>query len=103
MTLKDQLIQELEGVADPVLGQVLDFLQFLKAKQAPAATPSMPTPPESSGQATEATTPTDASSASSSDALPTVKAIYTDGACSGNPGPGAGARCCISTTARCMS
>ncbi|RZM77452.1 ribonuclease HI [Leptolyngbya iicbica LK] len=48
----------------------------------------MPTPPESSGQATEATTPTDASSASSSDALPTVKAIYTDGACSGNPGPG---------------
>ncbi|MEL7083675.1 MAG: DUF2281 domain-containing protein [Cyanobacteria bacterium P01_A01_bin.3] len=33
MTLKEQLIQELDNVSDPLLVEVLDFLQFLKAKQ----------------------------------------------------------------------
>jgi len=83
MTLKDQLIQELEGVADPVLGQVLDFLQFLKAKQANASSHS------SQGDTTGVAKPTTKSSQSAaSDALPAIQAIYTDGACSGNPGPG---------------
>jgi hypothetical protein len=34
MTLKEQLIQELDTVSEPVLVEVLDFLQFIKAKQA---------------------------------------------------------------------
>ena len=33
MTLKEQLIQELENVPDPLIVEVLDFLTFLKAKQ----------------------------------------------------------------------
>jgi hypothetical protein len=33
MTLKEQLIQELDTVSEPVLVEVLDFLQFIKAKQ----------------------------------------------------------------------
>lgn len=86
MTPKDRLLQELDGVSDAVMVEVLDFLTFLKAKQAdePAdvqaarqqltlATNDPPAPPP---------TPT------ATGTLPTVKAIYTDGACSGNPGPG---------------
>ncbi len=33
MTLKELLIQELDNASDPVLVELLDFLQFLKAKQ----------------------------------------------------------------------
>lgn len=33
MTPKDQLIQELNNVPDPLIIEVLDFLHFLKAKQ----------------------------------------------------------------------
>lgn len=33
MTPKDQLIQELNNVSDPLIVEVLDFLHFLKAKQ----------------------------------------------------------------------
>ncbi len=33
MTLKDQLIQELDNISDPLIIEVLDFLHFLKAKQ----------------------------------------------------------------------
>jgi hypothetical protein len=33
MTLKEQLIQELDNVSEPLLVEVLDFLQFIKAKQ----------------------------------------------------------------------
>jgi hypothetical protein len=33
MTLKEQLIQELDNVPDPLIVEVLDFLHFLKAKQ----------------------------------------------------------------------
>jgi Protein of unknown function (DUF2281) len=33
MTLKEQLIQELDNVPDPLIVEVLDFLNFLKAKQ----------------------------------------------------------------------
>ncbi len=33
MTFKELLIQELDNVPDPLIGEVLDFLQFLKAKQ----------------------------------------------------------------------
>lgn len=84
MTPKDRLLQELDGVSDAVMVEVLDFLTFLKAKQAdePAdvqaarqklAANDSPIPPP---------TPT------ATGTLPTVKAIYTDGACSGNPGPG---------------
>lgn len=30
---KDLIIQELETVSEPILGEVLDFVRFLKAKQ----------------------------------------------------------------------
>jgi Protein of unknown function (DUF2281) len=33
MTTKELLIQELDNVPDPLMMEVLDFLQFLKAKQ----------------------------------------------------------------------
>ena len=33
MTIKELLIQELDNVSEPLIGEVLDFLQFLKAKQ----------------------------------------------------------------------
>ncbi|MGL4882528.1 MAG: DUF2281 domain-containing protein [Waterburya sp.] len=33
MTPKDQLIQELDNVPDPLIVEVLDFLHFLQAKQ----------------------------------------------------------------------
>ncbi len=32
MTLREQLIQELDDVSDPLLVEVLDYLKFLKAK-----------------------------------------------------------------------
>jgi hypothetical protein len=32
MDTKEQLIQELDNISEPVLMEVLDFLQFLKAK-----------------------------------------------------------------------
>lgn len=82
MTLKEQLIQELDGVSDRLIVEVLDFLQFLKAKQENgSAAPSQ----ARSGLGLE--TALD-STAAKSDGLPAIKAIYTDGACSGNPGPG---------------
>ncbi|PZO42028.1 MAG: DUF2281 domain-containing protein [Shackletoniella antarctica] len=34
MTIKELLIQELDDASDPLLIELLDFLQFLKAKQA---------------------------------------------------------------------
>jgi ribonuclease HI len=83
MTLKDKLIQELEGVADPVLGQVLDFLQFLKTKQG-----STSSHPEADPSEVATATATTADTGTASGSLPAIKAIYTDGACSGNPGPG---------------
>ena len=33
MDIKQQLIQEIDNTAAPLLVEVLDFLQFLKAKQ----------------------------------------------------------------------
>ncbi|MEM9219074.1 MAG: DUF2281 domain-containing protein [Cyanobacteria bacterium P01_F01_bin.150] len=33
MSPKDQLLLEIEHTVDPILEEVLDFLQFLKAKQ----------------------------------------------------------------------
>lgn len=33
MTFKELLIQELDNIPDPLIGEVLDFLHFLKAKQ----------------------------------------------------------------------
>ena len=33
MTLKELLIQEMDDASDPVLVELLDFLQFLKAKE----------------------------------------------------------------------
>lgn len=71
MTLKEQLIQELDGVAEPLILEVLDFLQFLKTKRGDDSAASAPAP-----------------KAMTADGLPKIKAIYTDGACSGNPGPG---------------
>jgi hypothetical protein len=32
MTFKELLIQELDNIPDPLIGEVLDFLHFLKAK-----------------------------------------------------------------------
>ncbi len=83
MTPKDQLIQELDGVSDSLTAQVLDFLRFLKAKpSADVATSSQPqaTPVPQSAKTAE--------TVQLASGLPTIKAIYTDGACSGNPGPG---------------
>ncbi|MEM1292507.1 MAG: ribonuclease HI [Cyanobacteria bacterium P01_H01_bin.162] len=84
MTPKDQLIQELDGVSDSLTAQVLDFLRFLKAKPSSdvaASSPSVATPvPKKSAKT--------ADTAKSASGLPIIKAIYTDGACSGNPGPG---------------
>ena len=83
MTPKDELIQELDGVSESLTAQVLDFLRFLKAKPSPNATTS------SKSAATPA--PQKAKTADTeklASGLPTIKAIYTDGACSGNPGPG---------------
>ncbi|MEM6520245.1 MAG: ribonuclease HI [Cyanobacteria bacterium P01_C01_bin.70] len=71
MTLKEQLIQELDGVAEPLILEVLDFLQFLKTKRGDDSAASAPAP-----------------KAMTADGFPKIKAIYTDGACSGNPGPG---------------
>ncbi|PSR17382.1 DUF2281 domain-containing protein [filamentous cyanobacterium CCP3] len=34
MTIKELLIQEIDDASDPLLVEVLDFLQFLKTKQA---------------------------------------------------------------------
>jgi hypothetical protein len=33
MTFKELLIQELDNIPDPLIGEILDFLHFLKAKQ----------------------------------------------------------------------
>ncbi|MBK1986423.1 DUF2281 domain-containing protein [Sphaerospermopsis aphanizomenoides BCCUSP55] len=33
MTIKEQITQELERLPEPVLKEVLDFVQFLKTKQ----------------------------------------------------------------------
>ncbi len=33
MNSKEQLIRELENIPEPLIQEVLDFLQFLKAKQ----------------------------------------------------------------------
>ncbi len=33
MTLKELLIQEIDDASDPLLVELLDFLQFLKAKE----------------------------------------------------------------------
>ncbi len=86
MTLKDRLIQELEGVSESLLVEVLDFLQFLKTKQtsdAVAVREARATLP----QATASAHP-QPKSLHDNGSHPTINAIYTDGACSGNPGPG---------------
>ncbi|NEQ44749.1 MAG: ribonuclease HI [Leptolyngbya sp. SIOISBB] len=83
MTLKEQLIQELDGISDPLIVEVLDFLQFLKTKH---LNDSPDIQQARSGLVAEVVTPSPAQTAT--DAVPTIKTIYTDGACSGNPGPG---------------
>jgi ribonuclease HI len=83
MTLKERLIQELDGVSDPLIVEVLDFLRFLKTKQT--------TDSDDVQGARQALTTQPAAHAPAQNApasLPTIQAIYTDGACSGNPGPG---------------
>ena len=83
MSLKEQLIQELDEISDPLLVEVLDFLRFLKTKH---QSDSADIQQARSGLASKASPPP--SPAPSTDAMPTITAIYTDGACSGNPGPG---------------
>jgi ribonuclease HI len=83
MTLKDQLIQELDGVSEPVMVEVLDFLRFLKTKQT-----ADPVGVKAARSALTAAGVTGASQPQANGGLPTIQAIYTDGACSGNPGPG---------------
>jgi ribonuclease HI len=84
MTLKDRLIQELDGVSDALMVEVLDFLTFLKAKQADDPDDVQAARQDLAMAAPPAPMPTPTATGQ----LPTVKAIYTDGACSGNPGPG---------------
>lgn len=79
MTLKDQLIQELDGLSEPLMAEALDLLKSLKAKQA-SKPAQKPTPKAIATK--KARTPKNTTS------LPTIQSIYTDGACSGNPGPG---------------
>ncbi|MEM9818187.1 MAG: ribonuclease HI [Cyanobacteria bacterium P01_D01_bin.6] len=83
MTLKEQLITELDGVPEPIMAEVLNFLQFLKTKSANHAHEQLTT---SSHAVTEASAT--AVQPHATDTAPIIKAIYTDGACSGNPGPG---------------
>ena len=83
MTPKEQLIQELDDLAEPLMVEVLDFLQFLKAKQ---TNDSAPVQQARAELVAEAIAPPPAPTPS--DRLPPIQAIYTDGACSGNPGPG---------------
>ncbi|MDJ0616354.1 MAG: DUF2281 domain-containing protein [Calothrix sp. MO_192.B10] len=45
MTIKEQLLQEIESTPDTILAEILDFLRFLKTKGTP--TPPQPSPPES--------------------------------------------------------
>lgn len=82
MTLKQQLIQELDGVSEPLMVEVLDFLRFLKAKQVDDSTDIQQA--RAALVAEAIATPT----ATATDTQATIKAIYTDGACAGNPGPG---------------
>jgi len=83
MTPKEQLIQELDDLAEPLMVEVLDFLQFLKAKQ---INDSAPVQQARAELVAEAIAPPPVPTPS--DRLPPIQAIYTDGACSGNPGPG---------------
>lgn len=82
MTPKEQLLKELEGLSEPLVSQVLDFLMFLKTKDQHHT---------AEGPAAKATlTKADRHSTSTPQSadLPVIQTIYTDGACSGNPGPG---------------
>lgn len=83
MTLKDLLIQELNDTPEPLMVEVLDFLRFLKAKQSDDATQVTAARAALVPEKPENTTVTNLSGS-----LPKINAIYTDGACSGNPGPG---------------
>ena len=83
MTPKDELIQELDGVSESLTAQVLDFLRFLKTKPSSNAATSSQSAAPPAPQKTET-----AKTEKSTSGLPIIKAIYTDGACSGNPGPG---------------
>ncbi len=40
MTIKEQLLQEIESTPDTILSEILDFLRFLKTKE----TPTLPQP-----------------------------------------------------------
>ncbi|MEL7351904.1 MAG: hypothetical protein AAF171_11095 [Cyanobacteria bacterium P01_A01_bin.116] len=44
MTPKDILIQELDNISDPLIVEVLDFLQFLKNKRAQSEQAALVTP-----------------------------------------------------------
>lgn len=48
MTIKQQLIQEIESASDLLLAETLDFLLFLKTKQAKVESPNS-TPSNSTG------------------------------------------------------
>lgn len=45
MTIKEQLLHEIESTPDNILAEILDFLRFLKTKETP--TPPQPEAPES--------------------------------------------------------
>lgn len=83
MTLKEQLIQELDDLAEPLMVEVLDFLRFLKTKQ---ANDPVSLQQARSALVSEAIAPP--MPAPAADTVPLIQAIYTDGACAGNPGPG---------------
>jgi ribonuclease HI len=81
MTLKDQVIQAIDDLPDPLLAEALDLIKALKTK------PAVPVR-KATLSATPSATRTSAKQQQTATTLPTIQAIYTDGACSGNPGPG---------------
>lgn len=50
MTIKEQLLQEIESTPDIILAEILDFLLFLKTKETP--TPPISEAPESTTNTT---------------------------------------------------
>ena len=54
MTIKEQLLQEIESSSDIILAETLDFLRFLKTKETP--TPPQTSTPESASHTQENST-----------------------------------------------
>lgn len=53
MTIKEQLLQEIESTPDTLLAETLDFLRFLKTKQKKSEKQSTPTDSEATATTTQ--------------------------------------------------